>query len=70
MDAWPNDAYARNVLSAALGSTVVFVISAFFWRPDDPKSALAIQLDKDLRTPVVEVAGARRLAQYDIEAGP
>ena len=54
LDVWPAQAYARNVLSAALGATVVFVISAFFWRPEDPKSASAIQLDHDLRTPVVE----------------
>ncbi len=54
LDAWPEQAYARNVLSAALGSTVVFVISAFYWRPEDPKSALEIQLDRDLRTPVEE----------------
>ena len=54
LNVWPEQAYARNVLSAALGSTVVFVISAFFWRPEDPKSASAIQLDRDLRTPVVE----------------
>jgi SSS family solute:Na+ symporter len=54
LNAWPEQAYARNVLSAAFASTVVFVVSAFFWRPEDPKSASAIQLDHDLRTPVVE----------------
>ena len=57
MNAWPDQAYARNVLSAALGSTVVFVISAFFWRAEDPKSANAISLDRDLRTPVQEEKG-------------
>jgi Na+/proline symporter len=51
---WPDQAYPRNVLSAVVGSTLVFVISAFFWRPDDPKSAEAIRLDRDLRTPVPE----------------
>jgi hypothetical protein len=54
LNAWPDQPYARNVLSAAFASTLVFVISAFFWRPEDPKSASAIQLDRDLRTPVVE----------------
>ncbi len=58
LDVWPDQPYPRNVLSAALASTVVFVISAFFWRPDDPKSASAIRLDQDLRTPVVELPGA------------
>ncbi len=54
LNAFPNDAYARNVYAAVIGSTVVFVISAFFWRADDPKSANAIRLDQDLRTPVPE----------------
>jgi len=54
LNLWPDQDYARNVLSAVAGSTVVFVISACFWRPDDPKSAGAIRLDHDLRTPVAE----------------
>ncbi|MEI7552994.1 MAG: hypothetical protein WCL24_11750 [Verrucomicrobiota bacterium] len=54
LNAWPEHAYARNVYSAVIGSSTVFVISAFFWRPDDPKSASAIRLDQDLRTPVGE----------------
>ncbi|MDB6095080.1 MAG: Na+/solute symporter [Verrucomicrobia bacterium] len=54
LDAWPEQVYARNVFSATIGSTVVFVISAFFWRAEDPKSANAIALDRDLRTPVPE----------------
>jgi Na+/proline symporter len=58
MDAWPDQAYARNVISAALGSAVVFLISAFFWRAEDPKSANAILLDRDLRTPVAEEIGS------------
>jgi Na+/proline symporter len=52
---WSESAYPRNVYGAVVGSTVVFVISAFFWKPDDPKSASAIQLDRDLQTPVVEL---------------
>ncbi|MDB6167932.1 MAG: Na+/solute symporter [Verrucomicrobia bacterium] len=57
LNAWPEQAYARNVISAALGSTVVFVLSACFWRPDDPQSQNAILLDRDLRTPVAEEKG-------------
>jgi hypothetical protein len=52
LDVWPQHAYPRNVFSAVFASTVVFVISAFWYRADDPKSAKAIQLDRDLRTPV------------------
>jgi len=58
LDAWPTHAYARNVYGAVVGSTTVFAISAFFWRPRDAKSASAIQLDRDLRTPVMEIPGA------------
>lgn len=57
LDAWPEQAYARNVLSATIGSTVVFIISAFYWKPADPKSAGALLLDRDLRTPVAEEKG-------------
>lgn len=57
IDAFPEQAYARNVLSAAGAATLVFVISTFFWKPGDPKSAPAILLDADLRTPVPEEKG-------------
>lgn len=57
MDAWPEHPYARNVLSATLSATATFVISAFFWNPRDPDSASAIQLDRDLRTPVAGEKG-------------
>jgi Na+/proline symporter len=58
---WPAYAYPRNVFSAVLAATVVFVFSAFRYRADDPRSASAIALDRDLRTPVPDaplVAGA------------
>lgn len=57
LNAFPEQAYARNVLSASLAATVVFFLSALWWRPDDPNSAEAIKLDHDLRTPVPEAAG-------------
>jgi Na+/proline symporter len=50
--AFPNHAYERNILSASIASTLVFVISAFFYRADDPRSDSARRLDADLRTPV------------------
>ena len=49
---FPTHVYERNVLSAIIAATVVFVISAFFYRADDPRSAEAQRLDADLRTPV------------------
>ena len=69
LNAFPENAYPRNVYGAVIGSTVVFVISAFFWRPDDPKSASAIQLDRDLQTPVAvgaHPAEAGAMAVYGV----
>ena len=40
------------VIAATLGATVVFFISAFFYREDDPRSAECQRFDADLRTPV------------------
>lgn len=50
--AFPNHVYERNILSATLAATAVFVVSAFFYRADDPRSAEAQRFDADLRTPV------------------
>jgi Na+/proline symporter len=50
--AFPENVYERNIISAIGASTLVFVISAFFYRPDDPRSAEARRFDADLRTPV------------------
>jgi Na+/proline symporter len=57
-DAMPGHAYERNVLSATVAATVVFVVSRFFYRTDDPRSATAQRLDADLRTPVPIDPGA------------
>ena len=57
LDLFPNDVYPRNVIGTAISTTLVFVISAFFYRADDPRSAEAIKLDRDLRTPVEEEPG-------------
>jgi SSS family solute:Na+ symporter len=51
-NAFPDHAYERNIISAIAGATIVFVISAFFYREDDPRSAEARRFDADLRTPV------------------
>ena len=52
LDLWPGHAYERNMLSASLAAVLVFVISAFYYRSDDPRSFEAQKLDVDLRTPV------------------
>jgi len=51
-DAFPQNVYERNILSAIGASTLVFVVSAFFYRADDPRSAECRHFDADLRTPV------------------
>jgi hypothetical protein len=52
IDAFPQNVYERNIISAISAATMVFVISAFFYRADDPRSAEARRFDADLRTPV------------------
>ncbi len=54
LDLFPNDVYPRNVIGTAVSTTLVFVISAFFYRENDPRSEEARKLDLDLRTPVEE----------------
>lgn len=57
---WPHNGLARNVLSEAVVATLVFAASALWYRPDDPRSASARQLDADLRTPVPDAPPAAR----------
>jgi hypothetical protein len=58
LDLWPGHAYERNMLSASSAAVLVFMISAFYYRSDDPRSAEAQKLDIDLRTPVPADAAA------------
>ena len=51
-DVFPAYAYERNIISAITAATVVFFISALFYRRDDPRSAECQRFDTDLRTPV------------------
>jgi Na+/proline symporter len=55
------NALARNVFSAVIASSAVFALSAFWYRADDPRSAEAIRLDLDLRTPTPPAAAATHL---------
>jgi len=57
-NAWPAHAYERNILSAIIASSVVFALSARFYRDDDPASAECKKLDADFRTPVTEEPAA------------
>jgi hypothetical protein len=48
---WKENPLARNVLSEAVVATLVFALSARWYRADDPKHAELHRLDRDLRTP-------------------
>jgi solute:Na+ symporter, SSS family len=50
---WENQALARNILSETGVAAAVFVISARWYRDDDPLSAGARRLTEDLNRPVV-----------------
>lgn len=54
LDLFPNHIFPRNVIGTAVSTTLVFALSTFWYRSDDPRSAEAIKLDRDLRTPVEE----------------
>ena len=71
LDLWPGHAYERNMLSASSAAVLVFVISAFYYRSDDPRSAEAQKLDVDLRTPVPadEAAPIGGLRDFQMLAG-
>jgi solute:Na+ symporter, SSS family len=58
LDVWPENPFARNVLSEAVVATLVFAVSARWYRADDPKHAELRRLDADLRTPVPDAPAA------------
>ncbi|HRE07658.1 MAG TPA: hypothetical protein PKX00_18730, partial [Opitutaceae bacterium] len=55
---WKENPLARNVLSEAVVATLVFALSARWYRADDPKHAELHRLDRDLRTPVPDAPAA------------
>ncbi len=57
---WRDNPVARNVLSEAVVATLVFALSAFWYRADDPRHAALHQLDRDLRTPVPDAPPSAR----------
>ena len=50
--AFPDHVFERNILSATIAATLMFIFSAFYYRADDPRSAECRRFDLDLRTPV------------------
>jgi Na+/proline symporter len=65
---WPENPFARNVFSEAITATLVFAVSARFYRADDPRHAELAKLEADLRTPVpdAEATATSGLAVYGI----
>lgn len=55
---WKENPLARNVLSEAVTATLVFALSARWFRADDPKHAELARLDADLQTPVPDAPEA------------
>lgn len=50
---WPEHAFARNIISEAITASLVFWLSSFWFRADDPKNAHLLALERDLETPVI-----------------
>lgn len=65
---WPENPMPRNVLAAVGTSTLVFFISARWYRAEDPRHAELQRLDRDLRTPVPDAPAANLggLAVYGV----
>jgi len=53
---WKDQPFARNMLVEFVVTTAVFFGSALWWNPADPRSASIIELDADLRSPVLPTA--------------
>ncbi len=54
---WPEHDFARNMIVEAVVATLVFAVSAKFFRADDPRHAGLVSLERDLHTPVETVEG-------------
>src|SRR5262249_20125141 len=65
---WDSQTYVRNMLVEAGVTTLVFFLSSFWYRADDPRSATALKLDADLQVPVIadEQAAAGSLRVYGL----
>ena len=69
LDVWPEHDFARNMIVEAVVASLVFAISAKFFRADDPRHAGLIDLERDLHTPVLastNPADGAALQVYDL----
>lgn len=69
LDVWPEHDFARNMIVEAVVASLVFAISAKFFRADDPRHAGLIDLERDLHTPVLassDPADAAALQVYGL----
>jgi SSS family solute:Na+ symporter len=68
MGVWTENPFARNVFSEAIAATLVFAISARFYRADDPRHKELHRLETDFNTPVPDApaANASGLAVYGL----
>jgi len=51
---WPDQAFARNILSETFAASIVFFGSAFWFNESDPRHAEIFALERDFKTPAVE----------------
>lgn len=51
---WKEYSFIRNMFAESIVASVVFFASAFFFRADDPRHADLLQLEEDLKVPVLE----------------
>lgn len=66
LDLFPDHAFQRNVAGIMIASTLVFLVSKIWYRADDPRVQNAIELDRDLRTPVEETEGASNRGNLEV----
>ncbi len=66
LNVWPEHPVPRNVFSAVFTASLVFAISARFFRADDPRHAELQRLDADLRTPVPDAPSGRAAASLEV----
>lgn len=62
LDVWPENTFARNMLTETVVATLVFFLSARWFKADDPRHAELARLEIDLNTPVPPAGGSPREA--------
>lgn len=64
LDLFPNHPFERNILGAVITASVIFALSAFYFKPGSAEVAHIEALDRDLRTPVEEDQPLGSLHEY------